>query len=164
MSGRTPDHAALAVAEACAAQWERALASATVMPMSSALRPMTPDLVALVARGLASRGEFVAVLRVNELSGLRIVPASGWDLRGAADPHLWRYRCDLGGPSTTESTGYLAPDRVLHFRIGASPQEPWRGRSPLRRSRATADLAVGIERNLILEANIKPNRDMESGD
>ena len=125
---------------------------------------MTPDLLALVARGLASRGEFVAVLRVNELSGLRIVPASGWDLRGAADPHLWRYRCDLGGPSTTESTGYLAPDRVLHFRIGASPQEPWRGRSPLRRSRATADLAVGIERNLILEANIEPNRDMESGD
>ena len=158
VSGRTPDHAALATVEACSSLWERALASATMMPLSAALRPLTPDLLALVARGLASRGEFVAHLRVNEMSGLRIVPASGWDLRGDADPHMWRYRLDMGGPSGNQSTGYLNSDQVLHFRIGASPQEPWRGRSPLRRSRATADLAARIEGNLILESNIKPTR------
>ena len=157
-SGRIPDPGALAVAEACAGLWERSLASATVGPMSAALTPLKPDLLALVARGLASRGEFLALLRVDETTGLRLVPASSWDVRGGSDMATWRYRVDLAGPSLTESTGYLPPDAVLHVRLGADPQTPWRGRSPMRRSRATADLAVGIEANLIKEANIPPTR------
>ena len=159
VSGRTPEHATLAIAEACAGLWERALASATVMPMSSALMPVTPDLLALVARGLASRGEFVALLRVNPIC------------RGCGSCRPADGICEVVQISTCGATGWtwaglrprsrratLNPDQVLHFRIGASPQEPWRGRSPLRRSRATADLAVGIEGNLILESNIKPTR------
>lgn len=71
---------------------------------------------------------------------------------------MWRYRVDLAGPSMTESTGYMSPDAVLHIRVGADPQTPWRGRSPMRRSRATADLAVGIEASLIKESNIPPTR------
>ena len=156
-AGQIPDPAALAVAEACAALWERALASATVMPMSTALLPLTPGLLALCARGLASRGEFLAVLRVDEMTGLRLVPASSWDVTGGSDAAGWRYRVDLAGPSLTESMN-LSPDAVLHVRIGADPQTPWRGRSPMRRSRATADLAVGIENNLTREARIPPAR------
>ena len=126
--------------------------------MSTALSPLTPHLLALLARGLASRGEFLALLRVDEMTGLRLVPASSWDVRGGSDMSMWRYRVDLAGPSLTESTGYLSPDAVLHVRIGADPQSPWRGRSPMRRSRATADLAVAIENSLIREANIPPTR------
>ena len=156
-AGKIPDPAALAVAEACAGLWERALASATVAPMSTALMPLTPGLLALVARGLASRGEFLAVLRVDEMTGLRLVPSSSWDVRGTSDPTLWRYRVDLAGPSLTESIN-LPPDAVLHIRIGADPQTPWRGRSPLRRSRATAELAVSIEAAMNREAQIPPAR------
>ena len=156
--GRIPDPGALAVAEACAGLWERALSSATVAPMSTALSPLTPHLLALIARGLASRGEFLALLRVGEMTGLRLVPGSSFDVRGSSDMSMWRYRVDLAGPSLTESTGYLSPDAVLHVRIGADPQTPWRGRSPMRRSRATADLAVAMENSLIREARIPPAR------
>ena len=126
--------------------------------MSTALSPLTPHLLGLLARGLASRGEFLALIRVDEVTGLRLVPASSWDVRGGSDMATWRYRVDLAGPSLTESTGYLSPDAVLHVRLGADPQTPWRGRSPMRRSRATADLAVGIEASLIKESNIPPTR------
>ena len=156
-AGQIPDPAALAVAEACAGLWERALASATVMPPSPALAPLTPGLLALIARGLASRGEFLAAIRVDEAAGLRLVPASGFDVRGGSDARSWRYRVDMAGPTRTESEN-LPAAAVLHVRLGADPQTPWRGRSPMRRSHATTDLAVAIEGVLRREMRLPVGR------
>ena len=152
-SGQIPDPAALAVAEAAAGLWERAIASATIAPMTPETEPLSPSMLALVARGLASRGEFLAVILVDEAMGLRLVPASGWDVRGGSDAATWFYRCDMAGPTRTESVS-LPAAAVLHVRIGADPQTPWRGRAPLRRSRATAALAVALEGSLNRDARL----------
>ena len=50
------------------------------------------------------------------------------------------------------------PAAVLHVRLGADPQTPWRGRSPMRRSHATTDLAVAIEGVLRREMRLPVGR------
>ena len=153
--GTPADPDALAVAEACAGLWERSLGSATVAPETMALQPVGACL-ALAGRNLAMRGNAVFVIDTSG-DGLRLLPASSWDVRGEADPGAWRYRVDLAGPSRTRTLD-LPAAAVLHFRIGADAASPWRGRSPLARARATASLAARIESAMDREASVPVRR------
>lgn len=153
---KTGNPDALASAEACAALWERALGSATVSPLTAALRPMTADFLGLIGRGLAVRGEFVAAIRVAD-DGLRLIPASTWTVTGESDPATWRYRLDYAGPSRSVAET-LPAMAVLHFRINADPRTPWRGRSPLGSASATAALASEIESAMTREARLPVGR------
>ncbi len=155
-NANTVDSAALAAVEACVGLWERGLAEATVSPASAALRPVTAPFLALVGRGLAWRGEFVGAIEVAD-GMVTVLPATSWDVRGAdANPLAWRYRVDLSGPSDTVSR-QLPAEAVLHVRL-ADPRSPWRGRSPLSRSKATADLAAELEGGLTREARVPVTR------
>ncbi len=48
-------------------------------------------------------------------------------------------------------TKNAAASQVLHVRIGATPERPWEGSSPLARSQATRDALKEIEKSLRLE-------------
>ena len=148
----------LATVEACAGLWERAIASAAVEPMGgAALGAMSPHVLALVGRGLALFGQSVLLIDVDPMRGLTLTPASSWDVSGSPLEAEWTYRLDMIGPSGS-FTVTRPGAAVLHFRIGADARAPWRGRPPLRRSQATANLAASIEAQLTQESKLPTGR------
>ena len=147
---------ALAVAETCAGLWERCMASATVGPDIAALRSLSPPLLAVIGRALASRGEFVGAIEISEGMAM-VVPAAAWDITGAASPSHWMYRLDLTGPTATR-TLTLPSAAVVHVRTGASVETPWQGRSPLARSPLTAKLAARVDKALEKDARVPVGR------
>ena len=154
--GAVVEPAALALAETCIGLWERALASATVTPASMALEPVTPIVLALAGRMLATRGN--AVFAIDTAMGRPVLhPAALWDPRGGYRPETRRYYLTLAGPQDT-FTRNLHGDAVLHFKTGAVDVEWWRGRAPLHRSSATAALAARLERQMQDEAKIPVGR------
>ena len=84
----------------------------------------------MVGRELVRRGECVLVPKMT-VSGLRLVPAGTWDVRGGYDENDWTYRVDLFGAS--EHVSELLPSRaVIHLRYAVDPVTPWIGLSPLQ--------------------------------
>ena len=147
---------ALAVAETCAGLWERCMAAATVGPDIPALRSLSPPLLAVIGRALASRGEFVGAIEIAE-GMATVTPAATWDITGAASPSGWLYRLDLTGPTSTR-TMTLPSAAVVHVRTGASVETPWQGRSPLARSPLTAKLAARVDKALEKDARVPVGR------
>ncbi len=154
--GESLDSAALATAEACIGLWSRAMASATVQPASMALTGLSAPVLALAGRMLAMRGNAVFLIAV-ERGRVMLYPVSGWDPRGGYMPDSRRYRLTMSGPDGTRTMN-VSGESVLHFAYGATEAEWWRGRGPLWRSRATANLAATIERQATKEAKIVPLR------
>ncbi|MCY4057581.1 MAG: hypothetical protein OXG44_06240 [Gammaproteobacteria bacterium] len=130
----------LGTIEACVGLWERAFASAE----AAALEPW---LLALCGRQLLLRGEFVAWR--SGRSGL--LPAASYDVEGeSAAPSRWRYVMNLPAPSGA-IVRRASADRVMHVRIGATREQPWRGCSPLVNAGATSAALKQIERSLTEE-------------
>ena len=71
--GTTADPSATAALEAAAGSYARAFALAEVAPATPATRALTPGLLALMARDLIRRGEFVHVIEVGR-GGVRLHP------------------------------------------------------------------------------------------
>ena len=124
---------------------------AEVTPATPATRALTPDLLALMARDLIRRGEFVHVIEVDR-EGVRLTPAGSWDVRGRFDPVTWRYRCDLFGPSGNV-TRNLPGAAVVHGRYSVDPARPWAGVSPLGWAALTGKLHANLEDALSDEAS-----------
>ena len=155
-AGRTVAADGLALAESCVGLWERALASAMVEPDGMALAAVTPQMLALTGRALAVRGNAVFAIDVTR-GGVALYPASSWDPRGGYRPAARRYYVTMSGPDGTV-TRNLPAASVLHFRVGASDAEHWRGRAPLYRARSTATLAARLERQMTDETKIAVGR------
>ena len=154
--GSVPSADNLGVAESSIGLWERALAGLTVEPMNNRLSALTPALLALAGRSLATTGNLVLAIVVDD-GMVKLLPAAHFDAFGAADPASWLYHVTLTGPS--DSRTYAMPaDAVVHFRTGALPASPWRGVSPLRRGSATAALAAAVEKSLTAEARLPSGR------
>ena len=147
----------LATVEACAGLYERAIASAAVEPMGAAVGALSPQLLAVAGRGLALFGQALFLIDVDPMRGLTLTPASSWDVSGSPLEAEWTYRLDMIGPSGS-FTVTRPGAAVLHFRIGADSRAPWRGRPPLRRSQATANLAASIEAQLTSESKLPTGR------
>ena len=145
------DAGSVAVVEACIALWERSLAAATITPVTGALAGVTPQMMALAGRALAVCGEAVFVPNVVEDGVIELLPVSSISVTGPA--HAWIYLCAVPGPSNTDSR-YFPADAVLHFRSGADPQRPWRGRGALQRAQGSAKLVAAIENSLNQEAKL----------
>jgi phage portal protein BeeE len=117
--------------------WEAAFASADV----SGAPMLNRRLMALLARSLALRGEFVALISDNGL-----VPASDWDLSTRdGRPRAYRLSVAETGGGTTQTA--LAAE-VLHVVIGSDPGAPWHGSSPLRRASLSAEVLNAVESSL----------------
>ena len=149
--GATADPSATAALEAAAGSYARAFAVAEVTPATPATRALTPELLALMARDLIRRGEFVHVIEVDR-EGVRLTPAGSWDVRGRFDPVTWRYRCDLFGPSGNV-TRNLPGAAVAHGRYSVDPARPWWGVSPLGWARLTGKLHANLEDAIADEAS-----------
>jgi len=149
-AGGLLDAGTLAVAEACAGLWERALSSASLEPMNGRLAALNPAFLALVGRSLALTGNFVALLDLDGLA-VRLLPSATFDVHGTA--RSWWYRLDVVGPDNTD-TVRAAAEGVFHVAVNAEPRQWWRGVSPLKRSSATATLAAKIEASLGRESDI----------
>ncbi len=144
--GSTPgDPSAIAALETAAGLWARSFAAAKVSPEGAA-SAVSPSVLALLGRELCRRGEAVLCIRVDG-SGLRLIPAGSWDIRGGYDEGGWWYRCDLFGPSGSE-TAVLPSPGVLHPRYAIDPARPWVGVSPLAWARHTGTLAANLEARL----------------
>ena len=128
--------------EGCAGLWERAFASAECPRL-------TATQLALMGRSLMLTGE---ALFVREGSGVGS-PANTYTLEGRqSNPSRWRYRLDLPYPTTTKTVTRAGSD-VLHVRIGATRERPYKGRSPLSNSEATAAILAALEASLKFEAS-----------
>lgn len=122
-----------ATAQGCVSLWEGGLSLAeTNEPL------LTPEVLALTARGLGLRGEALFLIRGN-----RLVPISDYDVttRGGV-PTAYRVTVADTGGGQTETV--LAPE-VLHFKIGADAYHPWRGTAPLKRASLTAGMLHAVE-------------------
>ena len=114
--------------------WEGCMALADVQGTDL----LTRRTMALCARSLALRGEFVALIRDEGL-----IPCADWDLSTRnGQPRAYRVSISEAGGGKTETA--LAPE-VLHVRIGSDPVAPWTGQAPLRRSALTAGMLHAIE-------------------
>ena len=140
-----------AALEAVAAIFAGAFARATANP---AVPGLTAPVRASIARRLIRNGEAVYGLSVDA-GGLRMAPASGWDIRGGADPETWRYRLDFGGPDGMRQA-MLPAGAVLHFRYSYDPARPWAGIGPLGWASETGTLAGRIESGLAMESQADP--------
>ena len=89
-----------AALETAASAWARALAAAEVAPVTAATRAVDPAFLSDVGRRLIRFGDAVYVIEVGP-AGVRLFPASDWDVRGGYDPATWRYRVTLAGPDST---------------------------------------------------------------
>ncbi|WP_376695360.1 phage portal protein [Wenzhouxiangella sp. EGI_FJ10305] len=122
-----------ATAQGCISLWESGLSLAeTDEPL------LTPEHLALTARGLGLRGEALFVIR-----GDRLVPVSEFDVttRGGIPT---AYRVTIPDTGGGRSDTVLAAE-VLHFKIGADVHSPWRGTAPLKRASLTAGLLHAVE-------------------
>ena len=123
-----------AAVQTCVSLWEGALCLADV----EGTELLTPRTLALCARALALRGEFVALI-----DGDRLTPAGDWDVSTTLSrPRAYRLSLpDVGGGRTITA---LAAE-VVHVVIGSDVRSPWRGSSPLARASLTADLLSTLE-------------------
>ena len=134
--------------EAAAGMWSRCFAAATVDPD---IEVLTPTMMATAARALIRRGEIV--FQIDVMNGRLVLhPIGDFDVRGAADPASWAYRCVRHGPSRTETT-LLTADQVLHFRYATEPSRPWKGVGPLGLAHRLGDLIGNAETRLSQEAS-----------
>ncbi|MBY6119822.1 phage portal protein [Mameliella alba] len=122
-----------ATAQTCVSHWENGLSVADVTGTDY----LDKRTLAMIARGLALRGEAVFLIRD------RLVPCADWDLRTRnGRPTAYRVSISEAGGGTTETA--LAAE-VLHFRVGADPVAPWAGQAPLKRCQLTAGTLQAIE-------------------
>lgn len=123
-----------AAVQGCVSLWEGAFALGDV----SGTDALDRRTLAMVARSLALRGEYVALIGDRHL-----IPAADWDLSTRdGEPRAYRLSISEAGGGRTMTA--LAGE-VVHFRVGADPVQPWTGIAPLRRARLTAGLLQAIE-------------------
>lgn len=120
--------------QACVSLWEGALVAADV----SGTPFLDRKTMAVLARSLALRGEFVALIRPDML-----VPVSDWEVSTVNGvPRAYRVSVSEAGGGRSETA--LAAE-VMHVRIGSDTVAPWTGTAPLRRAAISAQLLQEIE-------------------
>ena len=146
--GVKPNAYTTGAVEAAASLAARSFASAKVTPPIEAV---TPLVLSTIGREIIRRGECVYLIDVDPETGLRLTPATSWDVTGLADPRSWVYRLQLAGPSS-DSERIAPADGVVHIRAYVEPSAPWRGVSPLTGASSTARLLSETESALADES------------
>ena len=137
------------VAEFAGHLYGNVLAACTVTPMIPALHP---DMLAQAGRDLAINGEWLAVVEVDQVDGISLLPASTWTVLGDPDPRSWYYVVQLSGPNET-ITRTVPAAGVIHLTYATRSLSPWQGVSPLRTASWTSQVVGGAERQLAQESS-----------
>ena len=108
---------------------ERSFQSARVFPreLRSAL---TPQVMGLAARSLMTNGEAVFLLDVDG-GAIRVYPTQSHTVYGNYREREWTYDIDLPGATQALRRENVPAASILHFRVGATSDAPYRGVSPL---------------------------------
>lgn len=123
---------------------QRAFQSAEIKDASDEVTStLTPDFLGMLGRALIRRGEFVAVIDVDD-SGLRLHPATIHSIVGSYKEEDWLYNVNLAGPSELTNKDVRA-NGLLHFMYSQDPGKPWRGIGPM----ASAQLGAQLSGNLL---------------
>ena len=143
---------ATAALEQCATVYASALSACALSGPSSITRALNAEWRASVASTLIRSGEAVYIVGADPVSGLRLAPASHWDVAGGPGPASWRYRCELVGPTAT-SWRSVPAGGVLHLKWVVDLAQPWRGIGPLQHAGDTGGLAGWLEQRMSEEAS-----------
>ena len=140
-----------AALEASASIVARCFASAAVDAPDQFRAALGPSVLSMIGRSLIRQGEILFAVEVVD-GHVRLIPVSSWDISGDADPETWRYRLTLGGPSATQTLESVAASDLVHVRLQADPETPWRGVSPLASAAIAGRLSAETAQALADEA------------
>ena len=65
-------------------------------------------MLGMVGRAIVRRGECIFLIDVDA-DGLRLTPATSWEVTGGPEPESWTYRLQLAGPSRTRNASRPPP-------------------------------------------------------
>ena len=131
--------------EASASIIARCFAAADVSGPDQFVAALGPSTLSMIGRSLIRQGEILFAIEVAE-GRVMLTPAASWDVTGDSDPASWSYRLTLGGPSRLTTLSPVAGEAMIHIRLQADPEQPWRGISPL----ASAALAGRLSAETVM--------------
>ena len=131
--------------EASASIVARCFAAASVAGPDQFVAALGPSTLSMIGRSLIRQGEILFAIEIRE-GRVVLLPAASWDVEGDADPASWSYRLTLGGPSRLTTLEPVAANSMVHVRLQADPEQPWRGVSPL----ASAALAGRLSAETVM--------------
>ena len=137
--------AATGALEASASIIARCFAAAAVSGPDQFVAALGPSTLSLIGRALIRQGEILFAIEIRK-GRVVLLPAASWDVTGAHDPASWSYRLTLGGHSRLTTLEPVPANGMVHIRLQADPEQPWRGVSPL----ASAALAGRLSAETVM--------------
>ena len=122
--------AATGALEASASIIARCFAAAVVSGPPHFVAALGPSTLSMIGRSLIRQGEVLFAIEIRD-GRVVLIPAASWDVTGNSDPASWTYRLTLGGPSRLTTLEPVPSEGMIHVRLQADPEQPWRGISPL---------------------------------
>ena len=144
--------AATGALEASASIVARCFAAADVAGPDQFVAALGPSTLSMIGRALIRQGEILFAIEI--LKGrVVLLPAASWDVTGEHDPASWTYRLTLGGPSRLTTLEPVPANGMVHVRLQADPEQPWRGVSPLASAALAGRLSAETTMALADEAS-----------
>ena len=122
--------AATGALEASASIVARCFAAADVAGPDQFVAALGPSTLSMIGRSLIRQGEVLFAIEIIK-GRVVLLPAASWDVTGEHDPASWTYRLTLGGPSRLTTLSPVPSEAMVHVRLQADPEQPWRGIAPL---------------------------------
>ena len=144
--------AATGALEASASIIARCFSAAVVSGPDRYREALGPSILSMIGRSLIRAGEIVFAMEIRD-GRLVLLPAASWDVSGNVDPASWTYRLTLGGPSRTTTLDPVAAGSMVHIRLQADTDQPWRGVSPLSSAALAGRLSAETTMALADEAS-----------
>ena len=131
----------------------RCFAAAALEPeiLAATLTPVKRE---QLARALMLRGNVVMAIDIGNNGAIRLLPAMEYDIRGGVQESSWVYHLNIPAPSRPELRR-LPSDGVVHIRIGADPESPWEGCSPLLNAGLSSQTLARLEQRFGQEAGAR---------
>ncbi|MDE2843942.1 MAG: phage portal protein [Chloroflexota bacterium] len=107
-----------------------------------------------MARRLLLNGNQVFAIDITERGAIVLTPAVEYTITGGVRERDWLYHLNIPAPSRPEVRRVMS-DGVVHVRIGADPNSPWEGCSPLLNAGLTSTMLARIEQRGSQEANAR---------
>ena len=145
--------AATGALEASASIVARCFAAAQISGPPHFIAALGPSVMSMIGRSLIRQGEILFAIEVRDDGRVELVPAASWDVTGDSDPSSWSYRLVLGGPSRLTTLSPVPANGMIHIRLQADAEQPWRGISPLASAAIAGRLSAETMQSLADESS-----------
>ena len=123
-------------------------------PPSALTDTLSPSLLRSYASTMLLRGEFVALVDIDDDGVLGLVQAHEVEVGGSWRPSSWVYRLRIPRPGGEDVVRRSPAAGVIHVKWNEKSSSPWLGRSPLESAGLTSGQLANIERSLGHDASI----------